>query len=107
MCQLSGLTLYSITGLNENTGESVSQSVVRIQMMSHQKSQKGWHIIGPSQYGQNIFLNKIISVRQLFHLGLIEAYTGVISVKKPENEIEPIDGQLIDEASDDLAKVRV
>ena len=43
-------------------------------------------------------------MRQLFHLGLIEAYSGVISVKKPENEIEPIDGQLIDEASDDLGK---
>ena len=35
---------HQITGQNENTRDSVSQSAARIQMMSHREAQKGWHI---------------------------------------------------------------
>jgi len=41
-------------------------------------------------------------VRQLFHLGVIEAFTGVTTVKKSETEFDPIEGQLVPELSEEL-----
>lgn len=41
-------------------------------------------------------------VRQLFHLGVIEAFTGVTTVKKSESDFDPIDGQFSSELSDEL-----
>ena len=44
-------------------------------------------------------------VRQLFHLGVIEAFTGVTTVKKSETDFDPIAGQFKEDLSSELAQV--
>jgi len=43
-------------------------------------------------------------VRQLFHLNVIEAFTGVTTVKKSDTEFEAIKGSLTEEVSAELEK---
>ena len=43
-------------------------------------------------------------VRQLFHLNVIEAFTGVTTVKKSDTDFEMIKGSLTEEVSAELEK---
>lgn len=43
-------------------------------------------------------------VRQLFHLNVIEAFTGVTTVKKSDTDFEAIKGSLTEEVSAELEK---